>query len=525
MRTHQLLQNTQEWHTYRATHDNASDAPAMMGASPYQTRSELLHARSTGMSRDVDSATQHIFNEGHRYEALARPLAEAIIGEDLYPVVGSEGNLSASFDGLTMAGDIIWEHKSLNESIKAAQSVDDLGAHLRIQMEQQLMISGAEKCLFTASKWDENDQLVEEKHFWYVSDSELREAIVQGWNQFHEDLASYVPREITEKPKADVIMALPALYIQIKGEVTLSNLPDFKAKAEEYIASIKTDLQTDNDFANAEETIKFCDKAEKSLEQSKAAAIGQTASIDELMRTIDNIAEQLRSKRLSLTKLVTTKKDQIKLQILNEAKQVFANHVAKLEAETAPIKLNLNMPDFAGAMKNKRTLASLHDAVDTLQAQSKADANTTAQEYRRKLAWFNTDAGSQHTIFPDLQTVMQKPFDDFCLFVTSRIDQHEKEVAAKFEAARAAEVKAEVKPIVPVFAAPVQVTAEAPTLTLGKMGERLGFLLSAEFLRSIGFEPVLHKGRFAYQESDWQAICVALIDRIEHARHPQQQAA
>lgn len=99
---HKLIQGTPEWHEHRRTHFNASDAPAMMGGSPYETRTELLHRLATGIEKEIDTATQRIFDDGHRFEALARPLAEAIIGNDLYPVVCSEGNLSASFDGVTL---------------------------------------------------------------------------------------------------------------------------------------------------------------------------------------------------------------------------------------------------------------------------------------------------------------------------------------------------------------------------------------------------------------------------------------
>ena len=102
MITHTLIQGSAEWHAYRREHDNASDAPAMMGCSPYKTRNQLLHERHTGLTADVDAATQRRFDDGHRFEALARPLAEGIIGEDLYPVTGSSGRLSASFHGLTM---------------------------------------------------------------------------------------------------------------------------------------------------------------------------------------------------------------------------------------------------------------------------------------------------------------------------------------------------------------------------------------------------------------------------------------
>jgi hypothetical protein len=119
MITHDLTPNTPEWLAYRATMFNASDAPAMMGCSPYKTRAQLLREMHTGLAGEVDAGTQRRFDDGHRFEDLARPLAEQIIGESLYVVVGSEGRHSASFDGLTLAEDTDWEHKSLNDALRA----------------------------------------------------------------------------------------------------------------------------------------------------------------------------------------------------------------------------------------------------------------------------------------------------------------------------------------------------------------------------------------------------------------------
>ena len=107
MITHDLIQGSPEWLAYRPSHDNASDAPAMMGCSSYKTRDQLIAELATGITPEVDPATQRLYDSGHRFEKLARPLAEEIIGEDLYPCTGSvEGSrLSASFDGLTMLED------------------------------------------------------------------------------------------------------------------------------------------------------------------------------------------------------------------------------------------------------------------------------------------------------------------------------------------------------------------------------------------------------------------------------------
>jgi putative phage-type endonuclease len=136
MNIHNLVQGTPEWHAYRDTKFNASDAPAMMNCSPSKTRTQLLNERKTGLTPEVDAYTQRIFNDGHRYEESARTLAEKILGEDLFPVTGSIGELSASFDGLTMDESIVFEHKTINDKLRFVNSAEELPLHYRVQMEQ-----------------------------------------------------------------------------------------------------------------------------------------------------------------------------------------------------------------------------------------------------------------------------------------------------------------------------------------------------------------------------------------------------
>ena len=205
MKTQSLTQGSPEWLAYRAQHFNASDAPAMMGCSPYKTRAELLRELHTGLAADVDVATQKRFDNGHRAEALARPLAEQIVGEELYPVTGSLGRLSASFDGLTMDESTVFEHKALNGALRSAFAAVDglvgggdeapgrlLPIYHRVQMEQQLHVSGAGRVLFMATEWGADGNLVEQRSTWYLPDDELRGAILAGWDQFERDLDAYV---------------------------------------------------------------------------------------------------------------------------------------------------------------------------------------------------------------------------------------------------------------------------------------------------------------------------------------------
>lgn len=438
MKTLSLIQGSQEWLAHRATHFNASDAPAMMGVSPYKTRSQLLHEMATGISQEVDAATQRRFDDGHRFEALARPCAEHIIGQDLYPVTGSHGRYSASFDGLTMDETICFEHKTLNDEIRAIEdSTHAIPTVYQIQMEQQLMISGASKCLFMATKWDSDDTLVESKHVWYMPDDDLRNRIIAGWEQFEKDLAAYVPREVVEKPQAEAVMALPALLITAKGEVTSTNMPAFKDAARTFLANINRDLETDQQFADAKESAKVLRETAVKLKAKKEEMLEQTASIGEVAREIDVIVDTFNKTALALEKDVKEKELSIKADIANAAKVAYAAHVASLEAEISPIRLVLHVPDFAGAMKNQRTIASLHDKVDGALANARIEADAMAKDVRQKLTWFNATDSEYRALFPDLQTIIQKSADDFRLLVDSRITQHKQAQAAKEEAARA----------------------------------------------------------------------------------------
>lgn len=456
-----VLQGSEDWLKIRASHDTASEAPAANGKSKYTTRTDLMHQKHTGMTQEVDGAKQALFDRGHAAESAARSIAEAIIGSELYPVTGSlevdELLLLASFDGITMDG-IIWEHKIYSAKLAEDMKAGTLDPHYTIQLDQQLLVSKGKRCLFMTSDGTEENMA----YCWYEPSNEKFDALIAGWKMFHVDLAAYTPREIVEKPQAEAIMYLPSLIIRVKGEVTTSNLPSFKAAAEQFIASINTDLQTDIDFSNAEATVKFCTTAEKDLEQAKKSAIGQMSSVDELVRTIDHIQAQLRDKRLMLDKAVKTQKEVIKSKVVMDAQHAFKNHCAHLDDELRGhgVCLVMPYPAFAEAAKNKRTLASLHDAVDTELAKWKIEADYVAQSVRAKVRWFKENGGSQFMfLFSDLQDIAYKAEDDFKLLVTTRINNHNQADLAKEEAAHARiqqeeETKARAK---------VEAEAEKPT--------------------------------------------------------------
>ena len=439
MKTIQCTQGSDDWHLHRKSHFNASDCPAMLGISKYKSRSQLLREVATGITPDIDDHTQRIFDAGHRFEALARPIAEKIIGDELSPTVGSAGKLSASFDGITFDDSVIFEHKTANDTLRAALSSGAIPASYCAQLEQQMVVSGAGKCLFMISKWDDSDNLIEEMHQWYFSNPELRATIIQGWNQFEIDVANYQHVEAIPVVVAAPTKDLPALSIQVNGSISLiSNLQKFGDELNSFVGNINMTPTDDQGFADAESAVKTLRAAQDALEAAEASALAQTSDIDDMRKTVKLYADTARTTRLMLEKMVKQRKESIRIEIVRAAQAAFGAHYKALELEIKPIVLMQNMPQFADAIKGKKTVASLHEAVDTMLRNAKMDVDTVAQDIRSKLAWCRETSSGYGFLFNDLQTIIYKPTEDFQLIVKTRISDHQAAEAAKLEAQRVA---------------------------------------------------------------------------------------
>jgi len=568
MKTHNLVQGSPEWLAYRAQHFNASDAPAMMGCSQYKTRTQLLHELHTGLAPEVNAGTQRRFDDGHRFEALARPLAEAIIGDELYPVVGSLGKFSASFDGLTMLEDTAFEHKTLNDELRACMKDEGNGYGLplqyQVQMEQQLMVSGAGRVLFMASKW-EGDELIERRHCWYASDAKLRASIIAGWTQFSEDLAAYVPVAPVAAAVAAAVESLPAVVVQVQGElVVASNLTEFGALLRAFIKRMPVKPATDQEFADTESACKALKKAEDALEAAETSSLAQLCSVEEMRRMVADLRTLARTTRLASEKLVAAQKDAIRLDIVSRGRAALAAHVDSLNARLGKAYMPVVNADFAGAVKGKRTLASLNDAVDTLLASSKIGASATADRIHANLTTLRELASAHAFLFADAAPIVLKEPDDLRALVKSRISEHQRAEEVRIEADRERIRKEEVarlererladeekakrqrvaddallaapaepeivlSPIIqiqPVQLVPLPASRlvdafkptphYTPALRLGAISERLGFAVTADFLRQLGFEPAAkERAAVLYHEHDFQLVGAALVAHIE----------
>jgi len=443
MKFHDFAQGSHEWHQHRSTHFNASDAPAMMGCSPYQTRTELLARMKTGISADVDAGTQRRFDDGHRFEALARPLAEKIIGDDLYPVTGSRGELSASFDGLTLGGDTAFEHKTLGDPLRYTPWDEGNGYHLplhyQVQMEQQLLVSGADRVLFMASKWaGDNLELIEERHCWYASDAGLRAKIVAGWKQFAQDLIEFTPEAKAAPVIAAPVETLPAVSVKVDGALAIvSNLPDFGVALRNFIAKIPEQPSTDQEFADTEAACKALKRAEEALEAAETNALAQLSDVDTMRRFVADFKALARTTRLQREKLVAARKESMKADIVAGGVAAMAKHIRELNAAMPANYMPVVPADFGGAIKGLRTIDSITNAVDTELARVKIAAADIANRIHANVKAI--DAVGNLSLFADRASLVLKQPDDLAAVIAQRIATEKAKEEAQRERIRAEE--------------------------------------------------------------------------------------
>lgn len=569
----ELTQGSPEWLAHRAQHFNASDAPAMMGCSPYKTRTQLLDEKARGFAAEVDAGTQRLFDAGHRFEALARPLAESIIGEDLYPVVGTDGLLSASFDGLSLAGDTVFEHKTLNAELRECMEGEDesdrLPLHYRVQLEQQLLVSGAERALFMASKWD-GETLIEERHCWYQPDPALRAQILAGWEQFERDLAAHKPAAAAAAVVvAEPEQALPAVAVTVSGEIAVrDNFKSFEVALRDFLDNrLIREPKTDQDFADLDSQIKAMKAGREALKGAKAQMLAQVQPVDVASKTADMLDDLLQKNCAMAERLLKDEKERRRTEIVTGAQAKLREHCDAL-AKRAGVAITV-AADFPGVVKGLKSLASMEDKLDTELARAKIEASRLADLIFVNRSYLD-EAEAVH-LFPDFAQVCQKPTDDFVNLVIGRKQaaaerleaerqriraeeaaRLEREAAAKAEAerreaeaqaqreAQAAEQQRQAEaaaavaaqqavqaaaapaitaqsvsaPAAPASAITKQSAAEPATLPLGKVCERLGLTVTSEQLEKLGYPAHRERAARLYRESDFPGICKAISAHV-----------
>lgn len=490
MKIHNLVQGTPEWHAFRALMDTASEASAVMGVSTSTTRNELVRLKATGNEKEFSAWVQkNLLDKGHAIEAKARKLAAKEVGQPLYPCTASSDDyprLAASFDGATMDESLIAEIKSWNEEKAAKVREGEVPEQDYWQVVQQLIVSRAERALYMVTDGTPERTV----SCWLTLNKRDETLLLKSWARFNLDVAEYTPTEAKPEVVAAHVAGLPAITYKLNGLALTSNLANFRKAAEQAVIDSKKELTTDQDFADRDALNKSFADAETKIKLMREQVIGEVGDIDKFTRELAEIGELIRQARLAGEKAVTTRKEQIKSEIRLGGVQALADYVAKHNKALEHVQLPIIPADFAGAMKGKRTLDSLQNAVDTVLAKAKIVADDYAALYGANLAVLAALPPDHKGLFRDFRDLVTKPTETLELIVKDRITEHVAEVErarvaaeekAKADAAAAALKAAEVVPAAVAEPVREQPTVREPDLldTTQEVGETLTYAPSA----------------------------------------------
>jgi putative phage-type endonuclease len=141
-----LQQNTPEWHCWRRQGIGASDAPVIMGETPFKTPRTLWSIK-TGRAQEEPAGLAA--RRGRELERFARRAYERRTGIQVEPLclVHQEFEwMRASLDGLSFDGATLVEIKcplSLRDRVSAEQG--RIPSQYHAQLQHQLEVSGAER--------------------------------------------------------------------------------------------------------------------------------------------------------------------------------------------------------------------------------------------------------------------------------------------------------------------------------------------------------------------------------------------
>jgi putative phage-type endonuclease len=141
-------QGSKEWLEWRKSVITATDCPAIMGSSPWKTQYKCWQLKKGLIEEDKPNKAME---EGIRREPESRALFIKETGINMTPVVveSNEFNfLGASLDGISDCGKIILEIKCGGEKLTSMASHGIIPDYYLDQMQHQLLVTGAEKCIY-----------------------------------------------------------------------------------------------------------------------------------------------------------------------------------------------------------------------------------------------------------------------------------------------------------------------------------------------------------------------------------------
>jgi predicted phage-related endonuclease len=460
MRLLNLEQGSDEWLQARLKFNCASEAAAIFNEHKFISRNQLLDAKKGWLANPNSSFKEMIFERGHEHEALARVITEDLECESFPPMVCLKDKYLASFDGVNISVASrdhapqgfesecevtqLWEHKDWNLALAENVRNGVLEPHYYWQLEHQCLVADHDEVLFVVSDGTIDNRV----EMTYVSTPERRKKLIKGWVQFNTDLKSHelkAKRELIIPNEAELF---PIITFEFSGLEIVSNinecLIDISERANLEMNAV---LETDQDFADKEKTNKATKEARDNLKRVVESVKGKFVSFSEFEKAaleIDSVLQKMQSQG---ERQVKKSKEDKKQKIQDAAKIKVDEFVDSVNLEIKPLNirsvLNCNL-DFNTAMKNKRTIESIENAVDSLISELKISINDIKDLVVSNLESLRVLASEYKFLFRDTSTLVLESNESLKAVIKTRIADYEKDQEAKkIEDERVAKIEAE----------------------------------------------------------------------------------
>ena len=437
-----LVQGSDEWLAARLDNFCASEAPVIMGDSPYMTRNGLLDAKKGWNASRDSSFKEKLFQRGHGVEKIGRQNFEIELLMDFPPLVGkrlvSGMDLLASFDGFNQCP---LEIKLLNTDLLENVRNETLEPKHYWQLEHQMIVAGVLQCYFMCC--DE----IQSHYFMYHSIRERRDQLVAGWLQFKDDLESHELKAKVSVPVAAEYDVFPMLDIKVNGSEIITNIDPVLAQVK-LLAEQENNKQltTDQHFVDKKKVNDAVKLFRKEMKRRKAALTDEFKELRKVLKVFDEIEAILQPMQSKGEKLYNTENKRRKDELLEKGIKkvndfiISKNFILSKFKSKGPKDLSgisQVFYDMSQCIKGKSNFQSMVDSIDQKVSELKIEFNADMDIISANYQYIDLilEANNKYSsLFPDIKNYLLQNNETFREVMDSRIIKYEQELKIQVEA-------------------------------------------------------------------------------------------
>lgn len=154
MKVINLQQGTKEWHDYRQTKVGASEVSYLFNENPFcSSKDQTKYLLGIKLGFNQIFVNSHM-RAGNDNEAEIVAYVEEKYNIITQPLVAYDGDISASFDGITFEHDAVIEVKYSTDTFNHIRTHKTPPRNYYLQVQQQMLVSGAKTAYFASMNKD-----------------------------------------------------------------------------------------------------------------------------------------------------------------------------------------------------------------------------------------------------------------------------------------------------------------------------------------------------------------------------------